>query len=62
MLVLTRKVGQSIRIGDDVRITVIKTSGQEVRLGLEGPRGLPIYREEIYRRIQGEGGRRTVSN
>lgn len=47
MLVLTRKEGERILIGDDVRITVVRVTGNQVRIGIEAPREMPVYREEI---------------
>jgi carbon storage regulator len=52
MLILTRKPGESLRIGDDVRITVVEIKGNQVRIGIAAPRSFPIYREEIYLQIQ----------
>ncbi|MBW1698324.1 MAG: carbon storage regulator CsrA [Deltaproteobacteria bacterium] len=52
MLVLTRKVGERINIGDDIIISVIETDRGSVRLGIEAPRHIPILRQEIYERIQ----------
>ncbi len=54
MLILTRKVGESIKIGDDVRVTVLEVRGSQVRLGVEAPKQKAIYREEVYERIQRE--------
>ena len=51
MLVLSRKKEQSIMIGDDIKVTVVKVRGDKVRLGFEAPAEIPIHREEIYRRI-----------
>ena len=51
MLVLTRKTGQSILVGDTVRITVIELSPGVVRLGFEAPQDVPIYREEVYKEL-----------
>lgn len=51
MLVLTRKIGESIRIGDDIIITVKQISGKHVRLGIQAPSAIPVYREEIYIQI-----------
>ncbi|MGH9067809.1 MAG: carbon storage regulator CsrA [Acidimicrobiales bacterium] len=48
MLVLTRRAGQRIRLGDDVVVTVVSVEGHQVRIGIEAPRSLPIRREEIY--------------
>ena len=47
MLVLTRKQGEQIRIGDDVVLTVVRVKGQAIRLGIEAPNGVLIYREEV---------------
>ncbi|MEX2306225.1 MAG: carbon storage regulator [Pirellulales bacterium] len=47
MLVLTRKAGENIRIGDNIIITVLRTSGGRVRLGIEAPRGISIRRDEL---------------
>ena len=55
MLVLTRKLGQSIMIGDDVEVTVLSVDGGKVRLGIQAPSGVPVYRTEIYLVIQREG-------
>lgn len=54
MLVLTRKSGQSIVIGEDIIVTVLEIRGDQVRLGIQAPRELPVYREEIYALIQAE--------
>ena len=51
MLVLSRKVDESLRIGDAVRVTVVAVSGQGVRIAVEAPADIPIYREELYERI-----------
>ena len=52
MLVLTRKPGQSIVIGDDVEVSVLSTTGGHVRIGIQAPRDIPIFRKEIYLEIQ----------
>ncbi|VVO24444.1 carbon storage regulator CsrA [Pseudomonas fluorescens] len=52
MLILTRKPGEVIRIGDNISITVLVVSGQQVRLGIEAPAEVEVHREEIYQRIQ----------
>ncbi len=54
MLILTRKLGESITIGDDVKIRVLEIKGKQVRLGIDAPRKYSIHREEIYQRIQEE--------
>ena len=52
MLVLSRKVGERIKIGDGVTITVVRVSGGGVRLGIEAPPELPVVREELYHELQ----------
>lgn len=57
MLILTRKPGESITIGDDIKIQVIEIKGKQVRLGIEAPKSYVIHREEVYIRIQEENKR-----
>jgi carbon storage regulator len=54
MLVLSRKLGEVIAIGDKIRITVVEVKGNQVRLGIEAPQDLRIYRQEIYDMVQQE--------
>ncbi len=54
MLILTRKNGESIRIGDDIVIKVVELDNRHVKLGIEAPRSVSVNREEIYERIQAE--------
>jgi carbon storage regulator len=54
MLILTRRAGERVVIGDDVLVTVMEVSGQTVRLGIAAPEGLPIYREEIWLAVKEE--------
>jgi carbon storage regulator len=54
MLILTRKPGESILIGDDLEVTITSIDQNKVRVGIKGPAHIPIYREELYRRIQKE--------
>ena len=54
MLVLARKVGQSIVINDNVEILVIEVRGEQVRLGIEAPRNIPVYRKELLEQIREE--------
>ncbi|HTD26508.1 MAG TPA: carbon storage regulator CsrA [Candidatus Elarobacter sp.] len=56
MLVLTRKLGEVIRVGDSVTVRVLEVRGNQVRLGVEAPAEVRIYREEVYRAIQEEEG------
>lgn len=54
MLVLTRKVGESITIDDNIKITVVQLKGKQVRIGIEAPKETKIHREEVYSSIQDE--------
>jgi len=54
MLVLSRKPGESVTIGDEVRITVLSISGKQVRIGIEAPSDIAVHREEIYNKIAKE--------
>ena len=54
MLVLTRKVGEALRIGDDVQVTVLGIKGNQVRIGIDAPKNVPVHRQEIYERIKRE--------
>ncbi len=54
MLILTRRVGETLMIGDDVSVTVLRVKGNQVRLGVNAPRDVSVHREEIYDRIQHE--------
>ncbi len=61
MLVLTRKLGESIRIGDNIVIKVVDLDGRHVKLGIEAPRSVAVNREEIYTRIQNENKAASVT-
>ena len=54
MLVLTRKRGEAIAIGSDIRVVVLQTKGGQVRIGIEAPRAVEIHRDEVYSRIRDE--------
>ena len=54
MLILTRRVGETLMIGDDVTVTVLGVKGNQVRVGVDAPRDVAVHREEIYERIQKE--------
>jgi carbon storage regulator len=55
MLVLTRKSNQSIMIGDDIEVSVLAIMGEKVRIGIQAPRDIPVFRKEVYLEIQEEG-------
>ncbi|UCB51785.1 MAG: carbon storage regulator CsrA [Candidatus Zixiibacteriota bacterium] len=61
MLILTRKLGESVTIGDDIKITILGVRGRQVRLGIIAPHKVAIHREEIYFKIQ-EENRRAVDS
>lgn len=54
MLILTRRVGESLMIGDEVSVTVLGVKGNQVRIGVNAPRDITVHREEIYERIKQE--------
>lgn len=54
MLILTRRIGETLMIGDDVQVTVLASKGNQVRLGINAPKDTAVHREEIYQRIQEE--------
>lgn len=62
MLILTRKVGETIVIGDDIRVTVLNVSGNQVRIGVEADRATPVHREEVYNLIQQSGSTQQKQN
>ena len=62
MLVLTRKRGESIRIGDGIIIKVLENSGKQVKIGVSVAREVPVYREEIYEKIQLDNKKAILSN
>lgn len=57
MLVLTRWVGETIVIGDNIKVSVLASNGNQIRIGIEAPREVSVHREEIYQRIQEQGDR-----
>ncbi len=61
MLILTRKLGESITIGDDIKISVLGVHGRQVRLGIEAPMNVVVHREEVYVRIQQENRKASKS-
>jgi carbon storage regulator len=54
LLILTRKVGESLKVGEDVTVTVMAVKGNQVRIGINAPRDVEVHREEIYERVQAE--------
>ncbi len=54
MLILTRKVGECLRIGDDISVIVLSQKGNQIRIGIDAPSDVSVHREEIYKRIQAE--------
>lgn len=54
MLILTRRIGETLIVGDDIAVTILGVKGSQVRVGINAPIDTPVHREEIYLRIQGE--------
>jgi len=57
MLILTRRTGETVMIGNEVTLTVLGVKGNQVRIGINAPKNVPVHREEIYERIKREGPR-----
>jgi len=62
MLILTRRVGETLMVGDDVTITVLGVKGNQVRIGINAPKDVPVHREEIYLRIKDEEQSDTLND
>ena len=56
MLLLTRKVGETLVIGEDVTVTVLAINGNQVRTGISAPKSVAVHREEIFEKVRAEGG------
>jgi carbon storage regulator len=52
MLILTRRPGESIHLGENIKITVLSAKGKQIKLGLDVPEDMPVYREELYRKVK----------
>ena len=62
MLILTRRIGETLMVGDDVTITVLGVKGNQVRIGVNAPKDVAVHREEIYERIQSEKAGNDTEN
>lgn len=60
MLILTRKVGEAVAIGDDIQVSIVEIKGTQVKLGIQAPKNIEVHREEIYQKIQEENRRAAL--
>jgi carbon storage regulator len=60
MLILTRRIGETIMIGDKIRVTVLDVKGHQVRIGVNAPKDVEVHREEVYERVKAERGTAKV--
>ena len=58
MLILTRRVGETVMIGDDISVTIIDAKGSQIRVGINAPKDVTVHREEIYERVKAERAQR----
>jgi carbon storage regulator len=61
VLILTRKAGEAVTIGDDIKVTVLSVQGKQVKLGIAAPEKVSVYRDEIFKRIQAENLKASMS-
>ncbi len=61
MLILTRRIGEKLMLGDEIEVAVLGVKGNQVRIGIQAPRDMAVHREEIYRKIQREKGEPEIS-
>jgi carbon storage regulator len=59
LLILTRKVGEALKVGEDVTVTVMAVKGNQVRIGINAPKDVAVHREEIYEKVQAEKAQRA---
>ena len=62
MLILTRRIGETVIVGDNIKITVLGVKGHQIRLGIDAPKDVSVHREEIYNKIKTESGNKKEDN